>query len=105
IHFKDRPFMGPIRLVGSLQQSGEYVRAEIHKHESGFDRLRMVAQLKVHGSSASGEIETFDANVCVHFSAVAGGDAGEFVHNASHPADRHFPLSGAIANEVIKKAA
>src|SRR5688572_20239110 len=36
---------------------------------------------------------------------MAGGDAGEFVHNASHPANRHFPFSGAVPNEVVKKAA
>src|SRR5688572_21284542 len=65
----------------------------------------MFAQLKVHRSCATGEIEAFDANVRVHFSAVSGSDAGEFVHNASHPADRHFPFSSAVANEVIKKAA
>src|SRR5262249_45221058 len=45
------------------------------------------------------------ADVGVHFGAVAGDDPGEFLHHASHPADRHFPFPGAIADEMVEKTA
>ena len=105
IDFNDRALIGWIRLKGPLQQFGQHVCAEIHENEAGIDGVRSFAQIEMHGSSVSGDIERFDRNVGVHFGAVAGGYSGEFLHDTSHPANGHFPLSGAVADEVIEKTA
>src|SRR3954465_60081 len=46
----------------------------------------------------------FDLNPRVDFRAASCSDANEFVRDSAHSAQRNFPLAGAVADHMVKKA-